>query len=147
MSLRNYLVRSDGPYEEILGSFQNEEIVQLYNQLKADGGKSHYDYVKSNLTDILLYISKSPSQRNQKKWLKREDLLHLRFSALQISSATAKFLFDILPSEGIVDCGSYREFHYVYADALAYFWFDYPLSQFPFEGFPNPFLAKSPKKL
>lgn len=53
MSLRNYLVRSDGPYEEILGSFQNEEIVQLYNQLKADGGKSHYDYVKSNLTDIL----------------------------------------------------------------------------------------------
>lgn len=147
MSLRNYLVKSDGPYEEILGSFHREEIVQLYNQLKADGSLSHYNYVESNLPDILEYISKSPSQRNQKKWLKRDDLLHLRFSALQISFATVKFLSDILPSEGIVDCGSYRNFHSVYADALGNFWFDFPLSKFPFEGFPNPFQAKSPKKL
>ena len=147
MSLRNYLVKSDGPYEEILGSFHQEEIVQLYKLLKADGGKAHYDYVRANLPDILQYISKSPSQRNQKKWLKREDLLHLRFAALQIASATVRFLADILPTEGIVDCGFYREFHSVYANSLADYWFGYPLSQFPFENFPNPFRKDSPEKI
>lgn len=147
MSLRNYLVKSDGPYREILESFHHEEIVQLYNQLKADGADAHFAYVEEHLPDILQYISRSPSQREIKKWQKRTDLLHLRFSALQISAATVRFLLDILPSEGIVDFGSYREFHSAYASALADSLFPNPLNGFPFEGYPNPFDKESPDKI
>lgn len=147
MSLRNYLVKSGGPYEEILGSFRHEEIVQLYNQLKAEEVKCHFDYMKANLQDILQYISKAPSQREQKKWLKRDDLLHLKFAALQLSLATVKFLSDIQSIEEIVDCGSYRSFHSVFAESVSNCLFGHPLVQFPFEGYPNPFLRNSPEKL
>lgn len=147
MSLRNYLAKSNGPYEEILGSFHQEEIVQLYNQLKAEGGKFYFDYVKANLPDILQYISKAPSQREQKKWMKRDDLLLLRLAALQFSFATVKFLSDIQPIEEIVDCGSYRAFHSIFAESLANCLFGYPLIQFPFDGYPNPFLKNSPQHI
>ncbi|RGS35837.1 hypothetical protein DWX97_14310 [Bacteroides cellulosilyticus] len=147
MSLENYLAKSNGPYEEILWEFRNDEIVQLYNQLRTEGFGEHFVYVKEHLTDILKYISLSPSQREQKKWTKRPDLLMFRFSALQISYSTVKFLSDASPMAQIVDSDSYRKFHSLFANLIGNIAVVNPLLSFPFADYPNPFRKGSPESL
>ena len=140
MSLYNYLVESNRPYEEIRYDFRPEEVQQLYNLLLKIGGSQFRDFVVEHLTDILKYISLSPSQRLQKKWVNHPENLLIRFAALQISASTVSFLSDAEDIADFVDRGSYRSFHAVIAQALAPFLLKMPLFRFPFEGFDNPFL-------
>lgn len=139
MSLENYLVRGCAPYSEMRLDFENAQVQQLCNLLKATGYKKHRAFVLEHLEDIQKYISISPSQRQQKKWVNRPDILLIRFSALQISFATVSLLEGIRPIAYLVDGGSYRQFHTAVSEGLIPVLLSNPFAQFPFEGFENPF--------
>lgn len=143
MSLENYLAKSSGSYEEISWSFDREQVEELYNLLKEIGLEKYFSFVREHQTDILKYISLSPSQRLQKKWVNHPQILLIRFAALQISGATVSFLSDIREAAWIVDRGSYREFHSVIATGLMPLMMTFHFRKFPFDGFENPFLSKS----
>lgn len=141
MSLDNYLERSHGSYEEMLWDFSREQIEQLYNRVRELGREQYLAYVAEHLKDILRYISLSPSQRQQKKWVNYPDGLLLRLAALQISAATVRLTDDIYGIAGIVDRGSYRAFHSEMAYGLAMRLFEEPFSLFPFEGYGDPIFS------
>lgn len=140
MSLENYLVKSDVSATEIRCTFHREEVEQLYKSLQAKGYDEYLSFVRLNLKDILKYISLSPSQREQNKWINHPEQLLLRFAALQISEIVLGFQLDICDIAQIVDKGSYRKFHSVIATALAPLLFAQPLTEFPFEGYDSPFV-------
>lgn len=140
MSLENYLVKSRVAAEEIRSGFHPEEVSQLYNFLKEKGYDWYFLFVQDNQKDILKYISLSPSQRQQKKWLNHPYALILRFAALQISEITLQFQSNIDEIAGIVDNGSYRKFHAVIVNALAPMLLETPLKSFPFDNYDSPFL-------
>ena len=139
MSLENYLVKSDVSATEIRCTFHREEVERLHKTLKEKGYDEYLSFVRLNLKDILKYISLSPSQREQKKWINHPDGLLLRFAALQISETVLQFQLDICDIVLTVDKGSYRKFHSVIANALAPLLFVQPLTEFPFEGYDSPF--------
>jgi len=139
MSLENYLVKSRVPYEEIRSDFRPEQVQQLYYLLKETGYKKYFSFVQEHLSDILKYMSLSPSQRQQKKWVNHQDALLIRFAALQVSSATVALLGDLLPLSEILDRGSYRQFHMVVATALSPFLLNFQFYKFPFDEYDNPF--------
>lgn len=140
MSLENYLLSESKAAQEIRWDFRPEEVSQLYSLLKGLGYERYLDFVRRSLKDILRYISLSPSQRTQKKWINHPDALLLRFASLQIAEITLKFLRDSVGASRIVDHDSYRKFHTVFANALAPLLLDPELLRsFPFEGFDNPF--------
>ena len=141
MSLHNYLVKSNVPYQEIWSDFDLEQVQQLYNQLKDLGYRKYHAFVVEHQKDILKYISLSHSQRQQKKWVNHSDNLLIRLASLQISAATVQLLDDIQQIELIVDGGSYRQFHSAVADGVLSLTLAMPLSDFPFEDFENPFLS------
>ena len=118
MSLENYLLSESKPAQEIRWDFRPEEVSQLYNLLRERGFDGYLAFVRDNLKDILRYMSLSPSQRAQKKWINHPDGLLLRCAALQISEITLRFLGGIADIAMIVDSGSYRKFHSVVADTL-----------------------------
>jgi len=142
MSLGNYLAKSNGSYEEIRWDFDHEQLQQLYNRVLELGYKQYFAFVRQHQEEILKYISLSPSQRKQKKWMNRQDILLIRLAALQISAATVRLLGDIQEIELLVDGGSYRQFHSVVANGIAPLLFHPTLTLFPFEGFENPFYSK-----
>ena len=139
MSLQSYLVKSHERGAEIRWDFPDEHQQPLYNLLKEIGWKKYRDWIREHLPDILKYISLSRSQRAQKKWINHPDALLIRCAAIQISDATQTFLNDIEPIAGIVDQGSYREFHSVITKGIAPLMLSIPFAKFPFEGFDNPF--------
>lgn len=94
MSLENYLVKSDVSATEIRCTFHREEVEQLYKTLQAKGYDEYLSFVRLNLKDILKYISLSPSQREQNKWINHPEQLLLRFAALQISEIVLGFQID-----------------------------------------------------
>ncbi len=141
MSLENYLVKSDVSATEIRCTFLREEVEQLYMTLKAKGYDDYLAFVRQNLKDILKYISLSPSQRTQKKWINHPEGLLLRFAALQLSETVLSFQSDICDIARIVDKDSYRKFHSVIANALVPLLFAQPLKEFPFEGYNSPFVS------
>jgi hypothetical protein len=143
MSLENYLVKSSVSYEEIRFEFDlhPEEVEQLYNRVKETGANQYFSFVVKHQEDILRYISLSPSQRKQKKWVNHPDILLIRLAALQISDATLTLQNDIAPIAEMVNRGSYRDFHAVIARGYLHALFGHPLSRFPFEKFENPFLS------
>lgn len=118
MSLENYLLSESRPAQEIRWDFRPEEVSQLYNLLRERGFDGYLAFVRDNLKDILRYMSLSPSQRTQKKWINHPDGLLLRCATLQISEITLRFLGGIADIAMIVDSGSYRKFHSVVADTL-----------------------------
>lgn len=146
MSLYNYLVKSNGPCEEIRCDFRQGEVEQLYSILRGIGYRKYCAFVQEHLPDILKYIGLSPSQRGQKKWVNHPHSLLIRYAALQISCATVQLLEDIRLIDTVVDSGSYRKFHSIIADALAQQIVDPPLMRFP-GGYPNPFAKDSPEKI
>ncbi len=140
MSLENYLVKSRAVFQEIRSDFSPEEKQELYNRLKALGYEQYRVFVEKHLEDILKYISLSPSQRGQKKWVNRPDALLIRMAASQISCLTQQLCCDIEPITRIVDSGSYRQFHSEMPQGVAQLVISYPLMTF-FHGFQNPFLS------
>lgn len=142
MSLESYLVKGCATCGEIHSDFSPEEIEELYNQLAEIEYSDYLHFVTQNLQDILKYISLSPSRRMQKKWSNHPKALWIRCAALQISSATERLLSDILGITAIVDRGSYRDFHTVFAYGLAPILLGDVFYQFPFDDFDNPFLEK-----
>lgn len=142
MSLENYLAKSNVTYQEILWGFDREQVQQLYNLLKNLGLEKYFAFVREHQQDILKYISLSPSQRSQKKWVNHPDNMLIRFAALQISSSTVSFLDDIHEVIWIVDGGSYRDFHTVIASGLMPLMMSFQFRSFPFDGFESPFLLK-----
>lgn len=139
MSLENYLVKSNVTESEIRSTFSPKEPGQLYNLLKEKGYRWYLEFLAANLQDILKYISLPPSRRQAKKWTARPDELIFRFAALQISVITLQFEIDILGITAILDRGSYRDFHSVFADALAPMLLFRPWKTFPFDGYDSPF--------
>lgn len=139
MSLENYLVKSNVSESEIRSTLSQKAPAQLYNLLKEKGYRWYLEFLEANLPDILKYISLPPSRRQTKKWTERPDELIFRFAALQISVITLKFETDILDIASILDRGSYREFHSVFADALAPMLLFQPWKTFPFDGYDSPF--------
>ena len=139
MSLRNYLVKSNVTEIEIRSTFPPEAPLQLYNLLKERGYRWYLEFLAANLQDILKYISLSPSRRLAKKWTQRPDEAVFRFAALQISCITLQFQSDILDTAEVIDGGSYRDFHSIFADALAPLLLFRPWKTFPFEGYDSPF--------
>jgi hypothetical protein len=140
MSLENYLAKSRGPYVEILWDFSPEQKKQHHCRLKEIGLKQYRAFVLEHLQDILRYISLSPSQRQQKKWVSHPDGLLIRFAALQISGAVVALLDDIDEISLIVDNGSYRQFHSVLAGAVSKSILQPVVLKNPFDDFENPFL-------
>ena len=118
MSLQNYLLSESKPAQEIRWDFRPEEVSQLYTLLRERGFDGYLAFVRGNLKDILRYMSLTPSQRTQKKWLNHPDGLLLRCAALQISEITGRFLEGVADIAMIVDSGSYRNFHSVVANTL-----------------------------
>jgi hypothetical protein len=139
MSLENYLAKSHERGQEIRLAFPKEQQQPRCNLLKEIGWKKYLCWVREHLEDILKYISLSPSQREKKKWANHPDILLIRCAAIQISGAAEQFLSDIEPIAGIVDNGSYRQFHTVIAQGIAPLMLSFPLAKFPFEGVDNPF--------
>ncbi|MDE6065231.1 MAG: hypothetical protein K2G27_00220 [Duncaniella sp.] len=139
MSLENYLVRSNVTEIEIRSTFSAEAPTRLYNLLKEKGYIWYLEFLAANLQDILKYLSLPPSRRLAKKWTNRPDELVFRFAALQISVITLQFESDIVDIAAVLDHGSYREFHSIFADALAPLLLFRPWKTFPFDGYDSPF--------
>jgi hypothetical protein len=139
MSLRNYLAKPCEAYQEIKEDFSQEEVQKLYNLLKEIGINQYLLFYRDNLELIRKYISLFPSQRKAKKWMNHPDILLIRFAAIQIWNSTEQLLDDIGEVAYIVDNGSYRSFQTVFALSVAYRFRHWPLFQFPFDGFDNPF--------
>lgn len=141
MSLGSYLDKAGESGQEIEWAFSSEEIQKLYNLLKEIGFLEYRKFVKLNREAIAKYLSLSPSQRNQKKWVNHSDNLLIRFAALQLSNSTAVFQSDIYDLCSVVDGGSYRKFHAILASALITQHTDHLYMDFPFEGYDNPFFS------
>jgi hypothetical protein len=138
MSLYSYLVKSNGVFEEMRWDFSPEEIQQLYTLLKELGFSQYRAFVQEHLQEILKYISLSPSQRKQKKWVNHPDILLIRMAALQISFATVQMCCDIQEINDVVNQDSYRKFHAVMAAGLAAQLTHPPFRNF-FRDYDNPF--------
>lgn len=139
MSLENYLVKSNVSAVEIRSDFRSEQVEQLYNLVKEIGREKYFYFFRDNLEDILKYISLSPSQRRQKKWVNHPDNLLIRLASLQISDVTSDFLHNIADISFVVDSGSYRDFHTIVARQMAPLMMNRSIFHFPFDGFDNPF--------
>jgi hypothetical protein len=139
MSLESYPVKSYRAGQEIRWAFPREQEQLLYTALKESEYRKYFDFVLEYRQDILKYISLSPSQRSQKKWVNRPDILLIQCTSIQISDVTAQFLGDIRDIAGIVNRDSHRQFHSVIASGILPLLLTNPLYKFPFEGFGNPF--------
>lgn len=141
MSLYSYLSKSSSIYYELEDNFEEGEIMEVHKLLIDIKVQGYFSFVANNIDDIQKYISLSPSQRKQKKWLNHKDNLLIRFAALQISFATVEMIKDLHPLGGVLDGGgSYRSFHSITADALSNQLLRQPLFYFPFSSFTNPFI-------
>lgn len=139
MSLQNYLDRASGFLTEIQSNIQREEAELLYNRLKEIGYDQYLAFVEANQTDILKYLSLSPSQRRQKKWLNHPDILLIQLAAIQISYSTDVLLKGIAMLSLDVETGvSYRYFHAKVAEHLLDRILYLPFSRFSVNG-ENPF--------
>lgn len=133
MSLDNYLVRSNEPFEEMQNDFLQEDIQQLYNHVKTLGYAGYLSFVREHLEDILKYVGLTQSQRRQKKWINHPDIVLIRWAAIQASGGTVRFLNEVRPITMIVDQGSYRSFLATVASALVPRILKSPFEVFPFE--------------
>src|SRR5690625_3115883 len=119
MSLKNYLAKSNKQPQEIRLSFDLAEIEVLYTLLKEIGGAQYHAFLVKHLASIVQYISLTPSQRLQKKWVGHPDILLIRFAALQLSESTVSLMNDLEPIADLVNRSSYRDFHAAVARGVA----------------------------
>lgn len=119
MSLENYLLKSNAPAQEIRYDFSAQEVEQLYNLVSSLQFAEYREFVREYLQDIQKYISLSPSQRKQKKWVGHPHNLLIRMAALQIADETVRLLNNIFEIVYVVDSGSYRKFHSIIAEGLS----------------------------
>ena len=141
MSLKNYLVKSNESYLEILWDFRPEQVEELYKLLLKKGHVEYHTFCGKNIQDIHTYIGLSPSQRRQKKWVNRPDALEFRFAALQAAHSAVAFLDRMLAAADLVDGGSYRKFLEETSRALYCKEVQFPFyAIWPFDQLKNPFL-------